>query len=127
MAVALEARVPLLDHRVVEFAAKIPTAWNISSQNGKQMLKHILYKHIPRHLVDRPKRGFTVPIDRWMKHELRDWCESLLDEQTMREQGYLDSNRVRSMWQDYLAGQRNWFSPLWSILMFQAWLDEVRP
>lgn len=126
MGVALEARVPLLDHRVVEFAARVPTSWKIHENEGKQLLKHVLYKHVPQALIDRPKKGFAVPIDSWLKRELRDWAETLLDERTIRSQGFIDSDQVRFMWREYLAGQRNWFSHLWDVLMFQAWLEEDR-
>ncbi len=127
MAVSLEARVPLLDHRVVEFAARVPTAMKVRGSDGKMLLRRVLHKYVPRELVERPKMGFGVPIDQWMKNELRPWCESLLAERTIREQGYLDAGQVARIWREYLGGQRNWFSLLWDVLMFQAWLEEVRP
>ncbi|MGE4504597.1 MAG: asparagine synthase (glutamine-hydrolyzing) [Desulfovibrionaceae bacterium] len=126
MAASLEARVPLLDHRVVAFAARVPTAWKVADGEGKSLLRQVLHRHVPRALVDRPKMGFGVPVDRWMRHELRDWCETLLDERRLREQGFIDAAEVRRMWAEYLGGQRNWFAPLWNVLMFQAWLEEAR-
>lgn len=123
MAVSLEARVPLLDHRVVEFAARLPTGMKVKGATGKHVLRNILYRHVPADLVDRPKKGFGVPIDHWLKNELRDWAEALLDRQRLHEEGYVDPAAVRNMWKDYLDGQNNWHYYLWDILMFQAWLD----
>ena len=126
MAVGLEARVPLLDHRVVEFAAALPTQMKNGTLGGKSILKNILYKHIPRNLVDRPKSGFSVPIESWLANELRDWCESLLDEKKIHEDGYLDARAVTKMWREYLNGQMNWYYYLWDVLMFQAWRENWR-
>lgn len=122
MAVSLEVRVPFLDHRVVEFAARIPTEMNMKQNQGKQLLRHILRKYVPDELTDRPKMGFGVPVERWLKNELRDWVESLLDERLLREQEYLDAGMVRSMWRSYVQGDVNWTRYLWGIVMFQAWL-----
>ncbi|MDD3312791.1 asparagine synthase (glutamine-hydrolyzing) [Pseudodesulfovibrio sp.] len=123
MAVSLEARVPILDHRVAAFAAALPTSMKVRDGRGKWLLRRLLRRYVPDALVERPKMGFGVPIERWLGHELRDWCESLLDEGRMREQGYLDAGAVRRIWRDYLAGQGNWYYYLWDVLMFQAWLD----
>jgi asparagine synthase (glutamine-hydrolysing) len=122
MAVALEARVPLLDHRVVEFAATLPTAMKVQSGQGKHLLRRLLYRHVPRELVDRPKMGFGVPIDEWMRGKLRPWCEDLLDTGAIRRQGLLDARLVERIWREYLAGRGNWSYHLWDVLMFQAWL-----
>lgn len=127
MAVGLEARVPILDHRVVEFAAALPTSMKVRDGKGKWLLRRLLHRYVPDALVERPKMGFGVPIERWLKHELRDWCESLLDERKMREQGYLDERAVRRIWHEYLGGQGNWYYYLWDILMFQAWLERWKP
>lgn len=124
MAASLEARVPLLDHRVVEFAASLPLHMRVRNGQGKWLLRRLLYKHVPRELVDRPKKGFAVPIEQWLKHELRDWAESLLDASLIRNQGYLCADTVRRIWSEYLAGQGNWYYYLWDILMFQAWLEK---
>lgn len=125
MAVSLEARVPLLDHRVVEFAAGLPTSMKVKGGNGKRVLRHVLYKHVPRELVDRPKMGFGVPVENWMGNELRDWCESLLDPTLMRQQGHLNTDKVQELWRAYLDGGKYFNHHLWSVLMFQAWLAEV--
>lgn len=124
MAVSLEARVPILDHRVVEFASRVPTSMKVVDGEGKMLLKDVLYRHVPRELVDRPKKGFGVPIEHWLKNELRDWAESLLSPERIARQGYLDGERVETMWREYLNGERNWNYYLWDVLMFQAWLEE---
>jgi asparagine synthase (glutamine-hydrolysing) len=124
MAVSLEARVPLLDHRVVEFAASLPTAFKVRDGSGKHLLRQLLYRHVPREIVDRPKMGFGVPIDRWLRHELRPWCEDLLNHDTLRRQGHLDADAVTGMWRDYLAGKGGWSYQLWDVLMFQSWLAQ---
>ncbi|MEF2146455.1 MAG: asparagine synthase (glutamine-hydrolyzing) [Desulfovibrionaceae bacterium] len=124
MAVSLEARVPLLDHRVVEFASRLPSALNVRNGQGKCVLRDVLYRHVPQQLVDRPKVGFGVPIEQWLKNELREWCESLLNAERLREQGYLNPDLVRRMWDEYLSGQANWHYYLWDVLMFQSWLEQ---
>lgn len=123
MAVSLEARVPLLDHRVVEFAARIPTSMKIRDGKGKWLLRQVLSRYVPPKLVERPKMGFGVPVELWMRNELRDWCESLLDEKRIREQGLLDAIEVRRMWSHYLGGQTYYSHLLWDVLMFQAWRE----
>jgi len=124
MAVSLEARVPLLDHRVVEFAAALPTSLKVRGGQEKWLLRQVLYRHVPSELVDRPKMGFGVPIEQWMRKELRPWCEDLLDSSALRRQGYLDADAVSRIWREYLAGENNWNYYLWDVLMFQAWLGE---
>lgn len=121
MAVSLEARVPLLDHRVVEFAAGLPTAWLVRDGVGKAPLRRLLHAYVPQHLVDRPKMGFGVPLELWLKAELRPWAEALLDEAAMSRAGVLDSRRVQHIWRGYLAGRNNEFALLWCILMYQNW------
>lgn len=123
MAVALEARVPILDHRVAEFAARLPTAHKIQGGAGKHVLRRVLHRYVPSRLVERPKMGFAVPIEHWLRTDLRDWCESLLDENRLRQDGYLDVATVRRMWTEYRDGESNWYYYLWDVLMFQAWLD----
>lgn len=123
MAVALEARVPLLDHNVVEFAAKVPKHMKVRGGKGKYLLRKVLHRYVPESLVERPKMGFGAPIGQWMRYELRDWCESLLDEGSIRGQGYLNASVVRRMWKQYLNGNDGWQYYLWDVLMYQAWLE----
>jgi asparagine synthase (glutamine-hydrolysing) len=122
MAVSLETRVPFLDHRVAEVAAKIPVGLKIRGKTGKLILRDLLARELPRELFERPKSGFSVPIGEWIKGPLRDWAEDLLDPDAIRAQGWFDAEPIAARWQQHLAGTHNWTPALWSILMFQAWL-----
>jgi len=124
MANSLEVRVPILDHRVLEFAWRLPGKYKLRNGESKWLLRQILYKYVPKELVERPKMGFGVPIDDWLKGPLRDWAESLIDESKMREQGYLNTIPIRKKWDEHINGKGNWKFPLWNILMFQSWYEK---
>jgi asparagine synthase (glutamine-hydrolysing) len=126
MAVGLEARVPLLDHRVVEFALRLPDALKRRDGRGKYLLRQVLYRHVPPNLVDRPKTGFAIPIGAWLRGPLRDWAEELLDPRQLRADGLLDAATVRAAWAEHLSGSRNLQYQLWGVLMFQGWRQRWR-
>jgi asparagine synthase (glutamine-hydrolysing) len=124
MAVSLETRAPFLDHRLVEFAWGLPQRQKIRDGQSKWLLRQVLYRHVPRELIDRPKQGFAVPLDRWLRGPLRDWAEDLLDQERLECEGYLAANTVRQAWTEHLSGRQNRQHELWNVLMFQAWLKE---
>jgi asparagine synthase (glutamine-hydrolysing) len=126
MAVSLETRVPFLDHRVAQVGARIPMSMKLrGGGNGKWIVRELLGRHLPRELFERPKSGFSMPMGEWLRGNLRDWAEDLLDAPRMRQQGFLDADRVRGRWRDTLDGHRNGSGSIWAILMLQAWLRDA--
>ena len=123
MGVSLETRVPFLDHRVVEMAWNLPSHMKIRKGVGKWCLRELLYRRVPRHLIERPKTGFGVPLGDWLRDELRDWAEHLLDERRLKQAGYFDPAPIRAKWEHHLRGKRNWHYYIWDILMFESWRD----
>lgn len=124
MANSLETRVPMLDHRVIELAWRMPLSLKIRNGKGKWLLREVLYRHVPREMIERPKKGFSIPLASWLRGSLREWAESLLDSQRLHREGYFEAAPIRRKWQEHLSGKRDHSRLLWSVLMFQAWLDE---
>ena len=124
MAASLEARLPFLDAAIAEFAWSLPTALKIKDGTGKMVLRRLLYRHVPRGLVDRPKMGFEVPLRRWLTGALQDWADDLLSEERLRRQGWLNAPLVAQCWREHRSGAKNWQTELWHALMFQAWLKD---
>lgn len=123
MAVSLESRVPMLDHRVIEFAWTLPRKAKIRGTEGKWVLRRVLAKYLPSALFERPKTGFAIPVHDWLRGPLRDWAESMVDASRLRREGFLNPEPVLTKWSEHLSGRRNWIYPLWNVLMFQAWLE----
>ena len=123
MAVALEARVPLLDHRVVEFCSRLPRDAKVRGNVTKWILRQVLYRHVPPALVERPKMGFGIPLGEWLRGPLRAWAEALLDERRLRDAGLLDAAMVRRFWQEHVDGRRNWQYLIWDVLMLESWRE----
>lgn len=127
MRVGLEGRVPFLDHRIVEFAWRLPLSMKVDGRQGKRILRNMLGRYVPEGLIDRPKMGFGVPLDSWLRGPLRPWVEAMLDQDRLRHEGYFHIAPIRAKWMEHLSGERNWAYYLWDVLMFQAWLEKSRP
>lgn len=125
MANSLETRVPLLDKRIVEYALKLPTTLNIKNEQGKQVLRSVLYKYVPKNLIERPKAGFAVPVADWLRTDLKDWAEELLEPAKLEQQGYWNTVFITHKWQEHKAGNHDHSFQLWGVLMFQQWLKEA--
>ncbi|MCH4903873.1 asparagine synthase (glutamine-hydrolyzing) [Cylindrospermopsis raciborskii CHAB3438] len=123
MGVSLETRIPFLDHRVVEFASRLPSEWKIRKSTTKWLLRQVLYRYVPPDLIERPKAGFGVPLYRWLRHDLRDWAEDLLSPHRLDQSGFFNTQQVRQKWQEHLSGHRNWEHYLWNVLVFQMWFN----
>lgn len=126
MAVGLESRLPLLSRELIEFAALLPMSLKKHDMQPKWLLRQVLYRYVPRELVDRPKMGFGVPLEFWLRGPLREWGESLLETNALKDQGFFDVSRVRSMWDEHQTGTRCWHGQLWGVLMFQSWMETQR-
>ncbi|WP_351123766.1 asparagine synthase (glutamine-hydrolyzing) [Shewanella sp. T24-MNA-CIBAN-0130] len=124
MANSLETRVPLLDHRVVELAWQLPLHLKIRNDVGKWVLREVLYRHVPRELIERPKKGFAIPLAQWLRGPLKEWAETLLDEQRLIQEGYFHPELICTYWLEHLSGKRDHSTRLWGVLMFQAWLEK---
>lgn len=124
MAVSLEVRVPLLDHRVVEYAWHLPQDVKIRDGRSKWILRQVLYRRVPPALIDRPKMGFAIPLDAWLRGALRSWAEDLLSPAALQRHGLVRCEPVRQAWAEHLSGKRNWSAPLWNVLMLQSWCEE---
>ena len=120
---SLETRVPFLDHRVAELAQKIPVHMKIKNGVGKSILRNILYKYVPRKLIERPKAGFGIPLGSWLRGPLRNWVEDLLNPHRLEKEGFLNAEIVNKIWMEHLSGKRDWSFRVWSIVIFQQWLE----
>ncbi len=123
MAVGLENRAPYLDHQLIEWIWTLPMHMKIRNRSTKWLLRQILSKHLPPHLFERPKMGFSVPLDAWLRGPLREWADNLLDKKRIEQQGFLRAEPILEKWQEHLSGKRNWQYLLWTVLMFQAWVE----
>ena len=124
MGVSLEGRIPFLDHRVFEFAWSLPLNYKLRDGQTKWPLRQVLYRYVPKELIERPKVGFGIPLHDWLRGPLKDWAENLLDATRLEREGYFYAAPIRTMWAEHLSGARNWAHHLWSVLMFQAWLEQ---
>jgi asparagine synthase (glutamine-hydrolysing) len=123
MSNSLETRVPFLNHKLIEYVWKIPYSLKFRNGQGKWILRQILNQYIPKNLTERPKMGFGIPLDAWLRGPLRDWAENLLNEKRLIQEGYFNPKPIRDKWAEHLSEKRNWQYDLWNVLMFQAWID----
>jgi len=124
MAVSLEGRIPLLDHRIAEFAWRLPLSQKVRGDQGKWLLRQVLYQYVPSSLIDRPKMGFGIPLGNWLRGELKEWAGAMLDPVRLNQQGLLDARMIQQLWQQHVQGQVDYSSQLWAVIMLQAWLAE---
>jgi asparagine synthase (glutamine-hydrolysing) len=124
MGVSLEGRLPFLDHRVIDFAWRLPLSWKVRGTEGKWLLRQVLYRYVPQALIERPKMGFGVPIGAWLRGPLSEWANELLDERRLRADGLLDPSLIGVKWREHLSGVQDQQYLLWPILMLHAWMDE---
>jgi asparagine synthase (glutamine-hydrolysing) len=124
MSASLEVRVPMLDHRVVELAWRMPLSMKLRDGQGKWLLRQVLYRHVPRELIERPKKGFSIPLGAWLRGPLREWADALLDERRLRREAYFYPGPIQRAWRLHQEGKVDCSERLWSILMFQSWLAE---
>ena len=126
MGVSLETRAPFLDHHVMEFVWRLPLSFRIRNARRKWLLRQVLCKYVPMRLVERPKAGFSIPLASWLRGPFRDWAEALLDARRLQAEGFFDPRPIRQKWHEFLNAREQSEHHLWSILMFQAWLEHVR-
>ena len=119
-----ETRAPFLDHRIADLAWRLPLHMKIRDGKGKWVLRQVLNKYVPSDLVERPKAGFAIPVGQWLSGPLRDWVEDLINEERLQSEGYLNPSLIRETWRQHLSKRHDWSQKLWSVLMFQAWLDK---
>ena len=121
MSFGLETRAPFLDYKVAEFAWSLPRNFRIHNNNGKRILREILYKYVPQNLIDRPKQGFGMPVNEWLRGPLKEWADDLFSKSKLPADGILDGDQVRLIWDQHISGSRNWEYKLWPVLMWQQW------
>tara|TARA_B110001450_G_C17663714_1_gene498523 strand:- start:1219 stop:3183 length:1965 start_codon:yes stop_codon:yes gene_type:complete len=125
MGVSLETRVPMLDHQVVEFSLQLPQQYKIRDNETKWLLRQVLYRHVPKDLIERPKAGFAMPIGLWLRTTLKEWADDLLNKETLGNQGFFDAKKIRERWLQHQSGSHNWEHFLWNVLMFQSWYQAI--